>query len=110
MRLLLLRRALLGLVGASVSTETSEVCNFLVAPFPILAQNPYTNVDAFIADEDLGSSDQLFDSMLALAAEGTVQLDLLRHGAIPGLARKTNMPAHRLGGVWFQTVESANRG
>jgi hypothetical protein len=110
MRLLLLRRALLGLVGASVSTETSEVCNFLVAPFPILAQNPYTNVDAFIADEDLGSSDQLFDSMLALAAEGTVQLDLLRHGAIPRLARKTNMPAHRLGGVWFQTVESANRG
>jgi hypothetical protein len=101
---------LFGPVGASLPAEAFEVCNFLVAPFPILAQNPHTNVDAFIADEDLGPSDQLFNSMLALAAKGTVQLDLLAHGAVPRLARSTNVPAHRIGGSNFQRVESANRG
>jgi hypothetical protein len=66
---LLLRRALLGLFPTSLSAETFETCNFLVAPFPILAENFYTNLDAFIADEDLWSSDQPFNSMLALAAK-----------------------------------------
>jgi hypothetical protein len=69
MGLLLLRRALLGLSRTSLSAETFETCDFLVAPFPILAQNLYTNVDAFIADEDLWSSDQLFNVVLALAAK-----------------------------------------
>ena len=69
MGLLLLWRALLGLVRPGLSAETFEVCYFLIAPCPIGAENFYTNVDAFIADEDLWPGDQLFNSMLALAAK-----------------------------------------
>jgi len=69
MGLLSLRQALLGLVRPSLSAETLETCNFLVAPFPIGAQNLYTNVDAFIADEHLWSGDQLSNVVLALAAK-----------------------------------------
>jgi hypothetical protein len=82
MGLLLFRQALLGLIRSSLSAETLEIGNFLVAPFPIGAENLYTNVDAFIADEDLRSGDQLFNSMLAFAAKRAVQLNLLLHGGV----------------------------
>jgi hypothetical protein len=76
MGLLLLRHALLGLRRPSLSAETLEISNFLIAPCPIGAENFYANVDAFIANEHLWSGDQVFDSMLALAAKknSTAQL------------------------------------
>jgi hypothetical protein len=108
--LLLLRHALLGLLRPSLSAETFEIGNFLIAPCPIGAKDYYANVDAFIADEHLWSGDQVFDSMLALAAKRTVQLNLLPHGRAPRLARETNSPAHRIGLHGFNGLRAKSRG
>lgn len=65
---------------------------------------------AFIADEHLWSGDQVFDSMLALAAKRTVQLNFLPHGGAPRLARETNSPAHRIGVHGFNGLRAKSRG
>jgi hypothetical protein len=53
--------------------QPPEIGQFGVAPFALRAQNLDTGVHAFVADVDLGSGDQFFDVVLALAAERAVK-------------------------------------
>jgi hypothetical protein len=80
----ILLSGLSGGVLGRLSAQTPEIANLLVTPLSIHAQNFNADVNAFIADEHLWSGNQLFDLVLALAAKGTIQWDLLAHRSPPG--------------------------
>jgi hypothetical protein len=70
----------IGLGPPCLTAEAFEVDDLLLAPVPSLAQDLNAYIDTFVTDMNVRSSDEPFDLMLALAAEGAVQFARLRHG------------------------------